>query len=136
MLICFHFISYNIWFFDFGRSWFFDFIRRVKSSKIICGNSGTIKVTTTTTMNADDATKDTISKRTLEAKSTVETSSNTFIKTKTLDSLDVTCVLVGKTVNLIVCIDKLEINSNGGTSEQLNPILTRKMLTLLVSAIL
>jgi hypothetical protein len=79
-------------------------------------------------MNADDATKDTISKRTLEAKSTVETSSNTFIKTKTLDSLDVTCVLVGVAVNLIVCIDKLEVNSHSSTSKEFNPIFSAKML--------
>ena len=115
MFICFRFISCYIWFFDFVRSWFFDFIRRVKSSKIICGNSGTFKLTTTTTMNADDTTKGTVSKRKLEAKSTVKTSSNTFIKTKTLDSLDVTCVLVGVTVNLIVSIDKLEINIDFST---------------------
>ena len=124
MFICFHFISCYIWFFDFVRSWFFDFIRRVKSNKIICGNSGTVKVTTITTMNADDTMKGTVSKRRLEAKSTVKTSSNSIIKTKALDSLDVTCVLVGVTVNLIVCVHKLEINSHSSTCEEFNPILT------------
>lgn len=124
MFICFRFISILIWFFDFIRSWFFDFIRRVKSIKIICGNSGTFKLTTTTTMSADDTTKGTVSKRRLEAKSTVKTSSNTVIKAKTLDSLDVTCVLVGVAVNLIVSVHKLEINSHSSTREEFNPILT------------
>ena len=115
MFICFHFISCCIWFFDFIRSWFFDFIRKVKSSKIICGNSGTIKVTTITTMNADDTTKGTVSKRRLEAKSTVKTSSNSIIKTKALDSLDVTCVLVGVAVNFLISLNKLEVNGHSST---------------------
>lgn len=116
-----HFIHHKTWFFDTDRSWFFDMvdwqgktnckwsIRVIKIKGITANRVIPLKIVCGITMDTTDKIR-------LEAKSTVKTSSNTFIKTKTLDSLDVTCVLVGVAVNLLVCIDKLEVNSHSSTS--------------------
>lgn len=126
------------WFFDFGRSWFFDLVGRPGKIRLssnvdvrLSSNVDSILKSNVNTLKnrIGSIPKDTADLIRLEAKSTVETSSNAVSKFEALESLDVACVLVGEAVNLITCLDKGKLNVDGSTSEQLNPILTRKMLT-------
>lgn len=113
------------WFFDFGRSWFFDLVGcpgkiRLSSNVDVRLNSNIdniLKSNVNTLKNRiGSIPKDTADLIRLEAKSTVETSSNTVSKLEALESLDVTSVLVGKAVNLITFLDKGKLNVDGSTS--------------------
>lgn len=113
------------WFVDFGRSWFFDLVGRPGKIRLssnidvrLNSNIDSILKSNVNTLKnrIGSIPKDTADLIRLEAKSTVKTSSNTVSKLEALESLDVTCVLVSKAVNLIAFIDKLEVNTNCSTS--------------------
>ena len=126
------------WFVDFGRSWFFDLVGRPGKIRLssnvdvrLSSNVDSILKSNVNTLwnKIGSIPKDTAEIIRLEAKSTVKTSSNTVSKLEALESLDVASVLVGKAVNFVTFLDKGKLNIDGSTSEQLNPIFARKMLT-------
>lgn len=120
------------WFFDCGRSWFFDTCRRRRTIRLdsdfdvsandsyITGLLGNFNI-----LNRNGSIpKDTADSIRLEAKSPVKPSSNTVSKLEGLDGLDVAIILVGKTINLVTSVDKVEVDSDYSSCQEFNPIFT------------
>lgn len=123
----------EIWFFDSCRSWFFDFFRPSRQIEAqiqrnfkckLRDSSNYLKIVFTTIEIVNDALCDTADNKRLEAKCSVETSSNSVCKFEALDGFNVAGIFVGITVYNVICFDECKINLDFSSSKEFNPIVT------------